>query len=396
MTDPVPILQALLRCRSITPAEAGALTALEAFLKPHGFHCEHLRFSAAGTPDVANLFARFGGSLPHFCFAGHSDVVPPGDEASWRHPPFAGTIAEGHVYGRGASDMKGSLAAFAAAAIDFIAARGKGLEGSISLLITGDEEGPAVNGTAKVLQWLERQSALPSHCLVGEPTSHGAVGDQMKIGRRGSITVEIAVDGKQGHAAYPHLADNPVPKLARLIDRLASLKLDGGTASFEPSTLAVSTFDVGNPASNVIPARAVASLNIRFNDAHTTASLEELIEREIGVVRDELGGRFAARYIEGAAVFVTEPGAFVDLIGAAVKRVTGLTPRPTTSGGTSDARFVKDFCPVVEFGPLNATIHQVDERIAVADLTRLRDIYFAILEDYFGAGRRHFRTQIRD
>ena len=387
MTDPVPILQTLLRCRSVTPADEGALAALAAILKPQGFHCEHLRFSEEGTPDVANLFARFGGSAPHFCFAGHSDVVPPGDEASWRHPPFAGTIADGHVYGRGACDMKGSLAAFAAAAIDFVAAKGNTLEGSISLLITGDEEGPAINGTAKVLQWLERQGAVPNHCLVGEPTSHTAVGDQMKIGRRGSITISITVDGKQGHAAYPHLADNPVPKLARLIDRLASLKLDEGTAKFEPSTLAVSTFDVGNPASNVIPARAAATLNVRFNDAHSVASLKALIEGEIRAVKTELGGAFATRYIEGADVFVTEPGAFVDLVAAAVKRTTGLAPKASTSGGTSDARFVKDFCPVVELGPLNATIHQIDERIAVSDLARLREVYGAILEDYFARPR---------
>ncbi len=383
MTDPVPILQALLRCRSITPAEAGALTTLEALLEPHGFRCHHLRFSETGTPDVENLFARFGSAAPHFCFAGHSDVVPPGDEAGWRHPPFAGAVADGQVHGRGACDMKGSLAAFAAAAIDFVAARGRQLAGSISLLITGDEEGPAINGTAKVLHWLKERGELPTHCLVGEPTSLNAVGDQMKIGRRGSITVVITVDGKQGHAAYPHLADNPVPKLARLIDRLAHLKLDDGTASFEPSTLAVSTFDVGNPASNVIPGRAQASLNIRFNDAHSVASLRSLIEGEIAAVKSELGGRFSSRYIEGADVFVTRPGAFVDLVAGAVTRATGLTPKRSTSGGTSDARFFKDFCPVVELGPGNATIHQTDECIAVSDLTRLKDTYLAILEDYF-------------
>ncbi|MDP9137031.1 MAG: succinyl-diaminopimelate desuccinylase [Pseudomonadota bacterium] len=385
LTDPARILQTLLRCRSVTPLDAGAVAALDAVLTPHGFQCETLRFSEQGTADVTNLFARFGGSDPHFCFAGHSDVVPPGDETRWRHPPFAGTIADGHVHGRGACDMKGSLAAFAAAAIDFIAASGKVFTGSISLLITGDEEGPAINGTAKVLQWLKERHGLPAHCLVGEPTSHSAVGDQMKIGRRGSITVHLTVDGQQGHAAYPHLADNPVPKLARLIDRLSGIRLDEGTANFEPSTLAVSTFDVGNPASNVIPGHAAATLNIRYNDAHSAASLKQLIEREIAIVEQQLGGRFAARYNEGADVFVTKPGAFVDLVAGAVKRVTGLISTPSTSGGTSDARFIKDFCPVLELGPINATIHQTDERIAVSDLNRLRDIYRAILEDYFAA-----------
>jgi succinyl-diaminopimelate desuccinylase len=383
MTDPVPILQALLRCRSITPEDAGAQAALEAFLKPAGFHCHHLRFREPDTPEIVNLFARLGDARPHFCFAGHSDVVPPGDEAAWRLPPFAAAIADGHVYGRGASDMKGSLAAFAAAAVKFTATSGRNLKGSISLLITGDEEGAAINGTVKVLQWLNQQGGLPDHCLVGEPTSARAVGDQIKIGRRGSITVVITVEGTQGHTAYPHLADNPVPKLARLIDRLSSRSLDQGTADFEPSTLAVSTFDVGNPASNVIPAHARASLNIRYNDAHSTGTLKQLIDSEIAAVRAELGGRFTAQYLESADVFLTPSGPFVDLVSSAVRRATGLIPTPSTSGGTSDARFVKDFCPVVEFGPLNATIHKTDECIAVDDLIRLRDAYLAILEDYF-------------
>jgi succinyl-diaminopimelate desuccinylase len=385
MTDPVPILQALLRCRSITPLDGGAQKVLADVLALHGFRCEHLVFREPETPDVNNLFARFGDAAPHFCFAGHSDVVPAGDETSWRYPPFAGAIADGRIYGRGASDMKGSLAAFVAAAVDFVAARDGKLKGSISLLITGDEEGPAVNGTVKVLQWLERRRGLPDHCLVGEPTSHRSLGDQMKIGRRGSVTVTISVDGKQGHAAYPHLADNPIPKLARLVDRLSSMRLDDGTAAFEPSTLAVSTFDVGNPASNVIPARATASVNIRFNDAHSPASLRERIEHQVALVRGELGGRFTTRYSEGADAFVTEPGPFVDLIAAAVRRMTSLTPAPSTSGGTSDARFVKQYCPVVEFGPLNANIHQTDENIAVADLKLLKETYLAILEDYFAS-----------
>ena len=271
--DPVALLQDLIRCPSVTPQEGGALDLLERVLGEAGFACHRLTFSDQGTPDVDNLFARIGTGHPHLCFAGHTDVVPPGEDRLWRHPPFAGVIEDGVIYGRGACDMKGSVAAFAAAAIGFAAKHGDNLPGSVSLLITGDEEGPAINGTVKVLGWLKQHGQLPDHALVGEPTCPDRLGDAVKIGRRGSIHFRITADGVQGHSAYPHKADNPIPRLARLIDRVASEKLDDGNERFDPSTLAVTGFDVGNPANNVIPARAVASFNIRYNNEHTPQSL---------------------------------------------------------------------------------------------------------------------------
>jgi succinyl-diaminopimelate desuccinylase len=376
--DPLHLLQSLIRCPSVTPAEAGALSCLEGMLRPAGFACRRLAFA-----EVDNLFARFGSGAPHFCFAGHADVVPPGDEALWTHPPFAAEVADGIVYGRGACDMKGSLAAFAAAAIAFVQDRGDALSGSVSLLITCDEEGPAVNGTVKVLGWLAEHDQVPDHCLVGEPTSTDRLGDTVKIGRRGSINFAVTATGTQGHAAYPHLADNPVPKLARLIDRLASTRLDDGTEHFDPSTLAVTTFDVANPAHNVIPATARARFNIRFNPHHTAHSLKAWVEQHCDAVRAEVGGAFTVTASESADCFLTEPGPLAEVVCSAVERHTGRPPRLTTSGGTSDARFVKTYCPVVELGPTNATIHQVDERLAVGELEALTRIYHQILENYF-------------
>jgi succinyl-diaminopimelate desuccinylase len=384
MTDPVAILQELIQCRSVTPDEGGALNCLEALLEPAGFRCERLLFSDAGTPDVDNLFARIGASGPHFCFGGHTDVVPPGDEASWSIPPFAGDIVDGVIYGRGACDMKGSVAAFAAAAIDFARARGGRLPGSISLLITGDEEGPAINGTGKVLQWMKDNGQLPDHALVGEPTCPEDLGDTVKVGRRGSIHFEVTVTGVQGHSAYPHKADNPIPKLARLIDRVAASTLDEGAENFDPSTLSVSTFDVGNPANNVIPQRATARFNVRYNTAHTPDSLTRWVHAMADDVAREMGGRFDIKTVESADCFYTEPGPLVDVVRKAVTDVTGLTPELSTGGGTSDARFIKDYCPVVEFGPINQTIHQTDERIGVEELKQLKQIYIRVLERYFG------------
>jgi succinyl-diaminopimelate desuccinylase len=381
--DPLHLLQSLIRCPSVTPAEAGALSCLEGVLRPAGFACRRLAFAEPGMPEVDNLFARFGSGAPHFCFAGHADVVPPGDEALWTHPPFAAEVADGIVFGRGACDMKGSLAAFAAAAIAFVQDRGEALSGSVSLLITCDEEGPAVNGTIKVLGWLAEHDQLPDHCLVGEPTSTDRLGDTVKIGRRGSINFAVTASGTQGHAAYPHLADNPVPKLARLIDRLASTRLDDGTEHFDPSTLAVTTFDVANPAHNVIPATARARFNIRFNPRHTARSLKAWVAQHCDTVRAEVGGTFTVTASEGADCFLTEPGPLVEVVCSAVERHTGRAPRLTTSGGTSDARFVKSYCPVVELGPTNATIHQVDERLAVGELEALTRIYHQVLENYF-------------
>ncbi|MGI9464880.1 MAG: succinyl-diaminopimelate desuccinylase, partial [Aestuariivirgaceae bacterium] len=302
---------------------------------------------------------------------------------SWTIPPFAGDIVDGVIYGRGACDMKGSVAAFAAAAVDFVSSCGGNLPGSISLLITGDEEGPAINGTIKVLEWMKANGQVPDHAVVGEPTCPEALGDTIKIGRRGSIHFEISVSGVQGHSAYPHKAVNPIPKLACLIDKVARARLDEGTEHFEPSTLSVSSFDVGNPAHNVIPERATARFNVRYNSKHTADSLTRWVHAQCDEVARELGGRFDIKTVESAECFYTGPGPLVDIVSAAVTGETGLTPELSTGGGTSDARFIKDYCPVVEFGPINQTIHQVDERIGVDELKALTRIYRAMLERYF-------------
>jgi succinyl-diaminopimelate desuccinylase len=383
-TDSVPLLQDLIRCKSVTPAEGGALTYLENLLSTHGFVCHRLIFREAGTPDVENLFARFGSGTPHLCFAGHTDVVPEGILESWTHSPFEAEIAGGFIYGRGACDMKGSVAAFAAAAIDFVRGRAK-FKGSISFLITGDEEGPAINGTAKVLQWMKDNGHIPDHCIVGEPSSVDTLGDTIKIGRRGSLSFTVGVEGRQGHVAYPHKADNPIPKLARFIDRISAASLDQGNEHFDPSTLAVTTFDVGNPAGNVIPSRATAKFNIRFSPAHSFVSLRSWVDEQIAEVKAEMGGTWSVSATEGADAFITEPGAFVGLVLDAVERETGVLPKLSTSGGTSDARFVKEYCPVLEFGPTNATIHQTDERIGVEELRATQAVYGRIIADYFSA-----------
>ncbi|TMJ39076.1 MAG: succinyl-diaminopimelate desuccinylase, partial [Alphaproteobacteria bacterium] len=332
-------------------------------------------------PDVDNLFARFGRGSPHLCFAGHIDVVPPGRLEDWAAPPFAAHQENGFLFGRGASDMKGSIAAFATAAGD--AVKEGAFTGSLSLLITADEEGPAINGTKKVLAWMKEKGHIPDHCLVGEPTSTDRLGDTIKIGRRGSLSFEVKIAGIQGHVAYQHKADNPIPKLARLIDRLATHEFDGGNDRFDPTTLAVTTFDVGNPAANVIPAHARACFNIRFNTEQTTESLTAAVKGVCKSVEDEMGGSFALDIIPRADAFITEPGAFVGVVLDAIAAETGVVARLSTSGGTSDARFIKDYCPVLEFGALNATIHQVDEKIAIADLRNLAAIYRTIIETYF-------------
>ena len=383
-TDSVPLLQDLIRCRSVTPAEGGALTYLENLLSTHGFVCQRLIFREEGTPDVENLFARIGSSAPHLCFAGHTDVVPEGILDGWTHSPFAGEIDNGFIFGRGACDMKGSVAAFAAAAIDFVKGRDK-FKGSLSFLITGDEEGPAINGTVKVLKWMAENGHIPNHCIVGEPSCVDKLGDTIKIGRRGSLSFAVTVEGRQGHAAYPHKADNPIPKLARLIDRIAVARLDEGNDHFDPSSLAVTTFDVGNPAGNVIPSRATAKFNIRFSPEHSFASLKGWVDGEISAVKAEMGGTWSVSATEGAEAFITEPGAFVGLVQDAVERETGVLPKLSTSGGTSDARFVKDYCPVLEFGPTNATIHQTDERIGIDELRATQAVYGRIIADYFSA-----------
>ena len=384
--DPVTLLQDLIRCPSVTPHEGGALTYLDTLLRGSGFTCHRLVFKDANTPDIDNLFARFGKSGPHLCFAGHTDVVPQGDETLWSHPPFAAEIKDGKIYGRGATDMKGSVAAFAVAAMDYIRENPKA-SGSISFLITGDEEGPAINGTIKVLDWMKQNGQLPDHCLVGEPSCADQLGDTIKIGRRGSMSFAITVGGRQGHAAYPHKADNPVPKLARLIDRISSVRLDDGNQHFDPSTLAVTSFDVGNPATNVIPSRAVAKFNIRYSTEHDFVSLRNWVDQHVEAVKAELGGTWSVSASEGAEAFITEPGAFVELVQNAVQAETGIRPKLSTSGGTSDARFVKDYCPVLEFGPTNATIHQTNENIDIEELKATTRIYRRVIESYFNTAR---------
>ena len=380
--NPVEILQDLIRCPSVTPRDEGALGTLENLLTTSGFTCHRLVFKQEGTPDIDNLFARIGNTGPHLCFAGHTDVVPVGDAKDWKHPPFAAEIHNGQIYGRGATDMKGSVAAFTAAAIDYVKEQGTDA-GSISFLITGDEEGPAINGTIKVLEWMKKFGHVPDHCLVGEPSCVDQLGDTIKIGRRGSLSFTVTVEGKQGHVAYPQKTDNPVHKLSRFVDRISSAKLDSGNNAFGPSTLAVTTFDVGNTATNVVPNRATAKFNIRYSTEHNYATLRAWVDGHIGDIKNEMGGKWIVSSSEGAEAFITEPGAFVGLVQDAIEHETGLLPKLSTTGGTSDARFIKDYCPVLEFGPTNATIHQVDERIDVEELRATTRIYRRIIEAYF-------------
>jgi succinyl-diaminopimelate desuccinylase len=378
MIDPVALAQALIRCPSVTPKDDGALGVLEGALKPLGFACQRLAFQEPGAARVENLYAQAGTGAPLFCFAGHTDVVPPGE--AWRHDPFGAEIDGGLLYGRGAADMKSAIAAFVAAAARHLA---HGTKGSIALLITGDEEGEAVNGTGKVLDWLKEKSITLDHCIVGEPSSISAVGDHIKIGRRGSLNVRATVEGMQGHVAYPERALNPIPAMAELVTRLSNLKLDSGTEHFEPSTLAFSSIDVGNPATNVIPAAARAMFNIRFNDRHSPDGLIRLLERvAAGVAMDTACTVNLEPSVSGVA-FVTRPGPFTAMVAQAVLSVTRRTPEFSTGGGTSDARFIKDHCPVAELGLVNATMHKTDECVAVADIHTLTDIYIALLDAYF-------------
>ncbi|MCB1521967.1 MAG: succinyl-diaminopimelate desuccinylase [Hyphomicrobiaceae bacterium] len=382
--DPVQLTQALIRCPSVTPEEGGALTLLADILETAGFTCHRMTFSQAGTPDVENLYARFGREAPNLCFAGHTDVVPPGDEAAWTSPPFAAEIRDGILYGRGAVDMKGGVACFVAAALRYIAAASS-RRGSISLLITGDEEGPSINGTAKVLDWLAARGETLDACLVGEPSNPLALGDEIKIGRRGSLNGEIKVAGLQGHAAYPQKAENPVPKLARIIDRLSTATLDAGSPRFEPSRIVVTVISVPNTATNVIPGAARALFNVRYNDLWTRARLEERIEAIVSDAAREVDARFELSFSGTGDVFLTEPGPLVETMADAVAAATGRRPALTTGGGTSDARFIKDHCPVIEFGLVNRTIHQVDEHVALADLETLTRIYEDFIARYFSA-----------
>lgn len=384
--EPVDLAQALIRCPSVTPNDGGALEVLETILEGFGFECHRLIFTQADTADVANLYARWGRSAPNFCFAGHTDVVPVGARNQWTVEPFGGDVVNGKLYGRGAADMKGAIACFVAAATQFLANHGKELHGSISLLITGDEEGPAVNGTAKVLRWMTERGERIDACMVGEPTSAKRLGDTVKIGRRGSLTAHLTVYGVQGHTAYPHLADNPIPKLIRILDALVSAPLDSGTDHFQPSTVAITTVDVGNSTSNVIPAVATASVNIRFNDRHTGQSLTQWLRGKCDLICADLGGRYDLAVDVSGEAFISPPGPLADILADAIAGKAGMKPEFNTTGGTSDARFIHRFCPVVEFGLPGLTMHKVDESVDVADLQGLTAIYTDVLERFFRTG----------
>lgn len=390
VADPVTNLQALIRCPSVTPAEGGALAVLEAMLTPLGFKVERMVASEPGMPDIENLYARIGTEGPHLMFAGHTDVVPPGDEASWSHPPFAAEIADGELFGRGAVDMKGGIACFIAAVARHIESHGAP-KGSISFLITGDEEGPAVNGTEKLLKWAAGKGESWDACLVGEPTNPDVLGDMIKIGRRGSVSGKVTVHGVQGHAAYPHLADNAVRGLLPLAAALMNPPFDAGTAEFPASNLEVTTVDVGNPATNVVPAKATFAFNIRFNDTWNADTVKAEILRRLdaaaapGPLRPERDTvRYEITWAERPShVFLTRSDALIGSLSTSVEDVTGKRPQLSTTGGTSDARFIKDYCPVVEFGLVGQTMHMIDERVAVADLEILTRIYGNFIARWF-------------
>jgi succinyl-diaminopimelate desuccinylase len=388
MTDALSIARDLIRCPSVTPADAGALGVIEGLLKAAGFVVHRVTFSEPGTADVDNLYARIGDQSPHLSFAGHTDVVPPGDETAWSQGAFSGEVKDGFLYGRGAVDMKGGIACGVAAVLAHLAAHGgkpsDGGKGSISFLITGDEEDVSINGTIKLLQWAAARGEKFDHCVLGEPSNLETMGDCIKVGRRGSQSGTLYVDGVQGHVAYPHRASNPVPDISRLIVALSGEPLDHGSAQFQASNLEFVSVDVGNPASNVIPGQARAKFNIRFNDNHTQETLRALLEERLAKA---CGNRIHARIVwepSNSNVFVTKPGPFTDLAVAAIEEITGRKPELSTSGGTSDARFISRYCPVIEFGLVGQTMHQIDERTPVSDLETLTKIYRGVLDRYFG------------
>jgi len=378
--DALDLARALIRCPSVTPRDEGALDTLEAALRPLGFDCRRMRFQAPDTAPVDNLYARIGTAGPNFCFAGHTDVVPPGDIAGWTVDPFAAEVRDGRLWGRGASDMKAAVACFAAAAAGFLASHGDRMPGgSISLLITGDEEGPGINGTQAALRALAADGERLDACLVGEPTNPTALGEMIKIGRRGSLNATITVDGVQGHSAYPHLARNPIPPLVRMLAAIDATPLDDGSAHFQPSTVAFTSVDVGNPATNVIPGRARARLNVRFNDRHRGRDVVDWLHARCA----ETGSPYALEAEISGEPFLCPPGALVDVVADAVRRTTGREPELSTTGGTSDARFIRDVCPVCEFGMPGETAHKVDENVRVADVELLTRVYAAVLDGWF-------------
>ena len=384
-------LAAMIRCPSVTPDTAGTLDYLVNALEPLGFACERVTFSDDGTPDVDNLYARLGTDGPHLMFAGHTDVVPAGNEAAWTLPPFAAEVRDGVMYGRGAVDMKGGIACFVAAVEAYMEKHGQP-SGSVSFLITGDEEGPSVNGTDKLLKWAAERGERWDASIVGEPSNPEAIGDAIKNGRRGSLSGRIIVHGVQGHSAYPHLSDNPVRGMMDLLDALLAAPFDEGTEYFQPTNMEVTTVDVGNPAVNVIPAEAVAGFNIRFNDIWDEDSLKaEILARldkgaRAGRVRQDKNKpvAFSVEWVGRVSpVFLTSDTALVETLSAAIRATTNQQAELSTGGGTSDARFIKDYCPVVEFGLIGRTMHQTDERIALSDLDTLTAVYLEFLERWF-------------
>jgi len=381
--DPLSIARDLVRCPSVTPAEGGALTFLEGILKKNGFTVHRMTFREPGTDDVENLYARIGAAAPNLVIAGHTDVVPTGDEKAWTHPPFSGEVANGELYGRGAVDMKGGIACAVAAVLDHLSQHGGKPKGSISFLITGDEEGIAVNGTPKLLKWAAERGEKFDHCILAEPSNQKELGDTIKIGRRGSLNGHLIVSGTQGHVAYPQRATNPIRGLVTLVSALQAEPLDQGSAQFAPSHLEFTSVDVGNKTVNLIPGEARARFNIRFNDHHTLESLKKLIDQRAAKAA---GGKIKFSFQwepSNAGVFVTKPGPFTDLVAAAIAEITGRKPALSTTGGTSDARFITHHCPVVEFGLVGQTMHAVDERVPVADLRALTTIYHKIIDRYF-------------
>ena len=386
--DPIALAQALIQCPSVTPADAGALGVIADALGQIGFACHRLPFQTPNTPDVENLYARLGNGGQNFCFAGHTDVVPVGDADDWSRDPFSGEIVDGALHGRGAADMKSAIAAFTVAVERLIERHGApeswNTPGSISLLITGDEEGPAINGTRRVLEWLSERGETLDACIVGEPTNPDALGDMIKIGRRGSTTGDVVVRGTQGHTAYPHLANNPVHHLVRMLSALTAEPLDSGTEHFQPSTLQVTTVDVGNPANNVVPAKAHATFNIRFNDLHSSDSLDAWVRQTFNAALGDTDAGYELSFRVTGEAFLTPPGPLSEAISTAVAGVTGRRPELSTTGGTSDARFIKAYCPVAEFGLVGQTMHKVDEHVATDDIVKLTEIYLSVLETYFG------------
>ncbi len=373
LADPLPLAQALIRCPSVTPADSGAIPVLSDALTGLGFVCTQLPFGdESGRPRIENLYARLGMSAPNIAFAGHTDVVPVGQ--GWTTDPFSAAVIDGYLYGRGAADMKGAIACFVAAVARL--RRQGGFPGSISLLITGDEEGRALDGTRRMLKWLDQTGERIDLCIVGEPTSAKTLGDVVKIGRRGSLNGRLRVVGTQGHSAYPHLADNPIPRLVAMLGAIAPAPMDKGNAHFEPSFVTLTSIDVGNIATNVIPAEARAQFNVRFNDLHTGASIEAWLRDRF----DRVGGAYELEIEISGESFLTPPGLLSDALSDAIKSVTGTSPVLNTAGGTSDARFIKDHCPVAEFGLVGLTMHKTDERVALADLESLTRIYLAALQ----------------